>query len=130
MFESYQKWKTSAEVDTSVDREQYITNQALNEHRRTPLCTRRARDAATHCRARFENIRTKEFLETETANHAADIIMSSSRTTGQTVATENVNTGQIVERDGGTSCQLDEGLVANYECVAAKCSNTFDHEHC
>ena len=35
-----------------------------------------------------------------TANHAADSILSSPGATGQTVATEEVNTNQIVERDG------------------------------
>ena len=108
MLNRIQKWKTSTEIDTSVDRQKYITNQALNEHKRTPLCTRCARDAGAHCQARFENIRTKEFAGTETANHAADIIMSSSGTTGQMVATEEVNTDQIVGRDGAASRHLDE----------------------
>ena len=81
-----QKWKTSTEIDTSVDRQKYITNQALNEHRRTPLCTRCAQEVGVHCRSRFENIGSQEFAETETT-HAADIILSSSGTTGQTVAT-------------------------------------------
>ena len=77
-----QKRKTSTEMDTSIDRQKYTMNQALNEHRRTPLCTRCARDAGARCRARFENIRTKEFAEKETANHAADVMLSSSGTTG------------------------------------------------
>ena len=44
------EWKASTDIDTSVDRQKYITNQALNEDRRTPLRTRCARDAGTHCR--------------------------------------------------------------------------------
>ena len=32
--------KASTEIDTSVARQKYITSQSLDEHRRTPLCTR------------------------------------------------------------------------------------------
>ena len=86
-------------------------NQALNEHRRTPNCTRCAREAGVHCRTRLENIRTKEYAGKETANPAADITLSNSGTTGQTVSTDYVNTDQIVERDDGTSGQLDENQL-------------------
>ena len=34
-----QEWKASTEIDTSVDRQKYITNQALDKHRRAPLRT-------------------------------------------------------------------------------------------
>ena len=30
---------------------------------------------------------------------------------------KEVNTDQIVERDGGASCQLDENQLAIHECV-------------
>ena len=79
-------------------------NQALTEHRRTPLGTRCAWEAGAHCRTRFDIIWMSEFAEAEVANHAADIILWSPGTTRQTVATEEVNTDQIVERDGGASC--------------------------
>ena len=73
------------------------------------------------CRARFEIIWTKEFAETETANHAANSILSSPdvreieslKSTGatrQTVAIE-VNTSQMDERDGGASWQRDENQL-------------------
>ena len=32
--------KASAEIDTLVTGQKYITNHAVDEHRRTPLCTR------------------------------------------------------------------------------------------
>ena len=32
--------KASTEIDTSVDKQEYITNQALDKHSRTPLCTK------------------------------------------------------------------------------------------
>ena len=65
----------------------------------------------------------KEFAEAEAASHVADNILSSPHVreieslksagaTGQTVAMgERVNTDQIVERDGGASCQLDENQI-------------------
>ena len=53
----------STEIDTSVARQKYITNQALNEHRCTPLCTRCAWDIEVHCRARLEIIWTKVFAK-------------------------------------------------------------------
>ena len=70
--------KASTVFDTSVARQKYITNQALDEHRRTPLCTRCAWDTRTHCRTRFEIIWTNESVEGETASHVADNILSSS----------------------------------------------------
>ena len=103
--------KASTEIDTSAARQKNITNQALDEHRRTPLCTRCVWNTGANCRTRFEIIWTKELAEAETASHAADSILSSPRTTGQTVATEEVSTGQSVERGGGASCQLDENQL-------------------
>ena len=52
--------KTSTEIDTSVDRQKYITNQALDKHKRAPLCTKCAWGTGAHCRARFEIIWTNE----------------------------------------------------------------------
>ena len=49
-----QECKASTEIDTSVDKQKYITNQVLDEYSRTPLCTKCALDTGTHCRARFE----------------------------------------------------------------------------
>ena len=110
--------KASTEIDTSVDKQKYITNQALDKHNRTPLCTNCAWDTGAHCRARFGIVWTKEFAEAEAASHAVDSILSSPdvreiesfKSTGatrQTVAME-VNTDQIDERDGGASWQRDE----------------------
>ena len=112
----------STEIDTSVARQKYITNQALDKHRRTPLCTRCAWDTGAHCRARFEIIWTKELAEAETASHAADSIPSgpdvmeieslkSTGATGQSFAMEEVNTGQIVEREAETSGHLDQNAT-------------------
>ena len=68
-----QELKASTEIDTSDARQKYIRNQALNEHRRTPLCTRCAWDTGAHCRARFEIICTKELAETEVAKFTVDV---------------------------------------------------------
>ena len=68
VFNRIQELEASTETDTSVARQKYITNQALSEHRRTPLCTRCAWDTEAHCRTRFEIIWTKEFAEAELAN--------------------------------------------------------------
>ena len=65
--------KASTEIDTSVARQKYNTNQLLHKHRLTPLCTRCAWDTgvcALECRARIEIIWTKEFAEAEVASHA------------------------------------------------------------
>ena len=69
-----QELKASTEIDTSDATHKYIRNQALNEHRRTSLCTRCAWDTGAHCRARFEIIWTKEFAETEVANFTVDVV--------------------------------------------------------
>ena len=111
VLNSIQEMKASTEIDTSVARQKYITNQVLDEHSRTPLCTRCTWDTGAHCQSRFEIIWTKELAEAETAGHAADSILSSPGAKRQTVATEEVNTAQIVERDGGASCQLDENQL-------------------
>ena len=93
-----QDWEASTEIDTSADRQKYISNQALDKHRRAPLCTKSAWDTGAQCRARFEINWTTELAEAETASHAVDSILSSPGVPGQTVAME-VNTDQIDERD-------------------------------
>ena len=71
-----QELKAKTEMDTSVARQKYITNQALNEHRRTPSGTRCAWDAEkVHCRTRFEIIWTKEFAKSGVANRAVDAVL-------------------------------------------------------
>ena len=105
-----QEWKASTEIDTSVGKQNYITNQALDKHRLAPLCTKCAWDTGAHCRARFEIIWTKELAEAETASHAVDSILLSPGATGRTVAME-MNTDQIDERDGGASWQGDENQL-------------------
>ena len=66
--------KTSTEIDTSVARQKYITNQALNDHRRTALCTRCAWDTGAQCRARFEIIWSKVIAAGDVANRTVDAV--------------------------------------------------------
>ena len=73
----FQEWKARTEIDTSVDKQKYITTQALDKHRRAPLCTKGDGDTGARCRARFETIWIKELAEAETASHDVDIMLSS-----------------------------------------------------
>ena len=100
VLNNIQELKASKEIDTPVDKQKYITNQSWDEHSRAPLCTRCTWNTRALCRSRFEIIWNKELAEAETVNHTADSIRSSPRATKQTVATEEVNTDQIDERDG------------------------------
>ena len=67
----FRELKTSTEIDTSVARQKYITNQALTEHRRTPLCTGIQEHIAEHD---FEIIWAKVFAEAEVANRTVDAV--------------------------------------------------------
>ena len=110
---------------TKLDTSKYITNQVLDKHDRTPLCTRCALGTEAHsseCRARFEIIWTKELAEAEITSRAADSVPSSpaareigslefTEATGQPVEMKGVSTDQVVERAGGASPQLDEEQV-------------------
>ena len=51
--------KASTTNDTSVARQKYITNEASDEHRRAPICTRCAWDIRAQCRTRFVIILTR-----------------------------------------------------------------------
>ena len=73
------------EFDAPLTRQRYITNQMLDQHGRTPLCSTCSLGAGSHssdCRARFEAIWTKELAEAEVpiraeaevANHAVDAV--------------------------------------------------------
>ena len=56
------------EFDAPLTRQKYITNQMLDQHGRTPLCTRCSLGTGSHssdCRPRFEVIWTKELAEAE-----------------------------------------------------------------
>ena len=53
--------KVSTDIDTSVARQEYITNQALDEHGCTTRYTRSDGDTEAHCRTRGESIWIKEF---------------------------------------------------------------------
>ena len=64
----------STVTDAPVTRQESTTNQALDEHRCTPRCTRCDGDTGLHCRIRLEIIWTKEFAEAEVANHAVDAV--------------------------------------------------------
>ena len=55
-----QEWEVNTKVDTPINSQKYTMNQALNEHRSTPFCTRNAEDAGTHCRTRLEIIWAEE----------------------------------------------------------------------
>ena len=90
-----QEWK-STEIDTSVDKQKYITNQVLDEHSRTPLCTKCAWDTGAHCRARFEITWTEELAEALNSMLSSPDVkeiesLKSTGATGQNVAME-VNT--------------------------------------
>ena len=101
--------KVSTELDTSVARLKYITNQELDKHKRTPLCTRCAVDTSAHlseCRARFEIFLAKELVEAEIVCRAAgsmpsgpDVreIESLKNTQGILLRWKTVNTDQVVE---------------------------------
>ena len=93
----------STELDTSVVRQKYITNQVLEKDGRIPLCSRCALDtgASSVCRARFDIIWTKELAGAEIASRVADSIPSgpdereiksfkSTEATGQPVTMEEV----------------------------------------
>ena len=117
--------RVRTEFDAPAARQKYITNQGLDKHGRTPLCTRCVLGTGAHssvCRARFENIWTKELAKAAVANRADDIIpkgpdvkesesLESTEATGQLAAMEVMSTDQVVERAGGASPQLDEEQV-------------------
>ena len=67
--------KMSPDIGKSAVRQKYMTNQALDRHRRPPLSKMCALDTGAHspeCRARFEIIWIKELTEGEIARYAAD----------------------------------------------------------
>ena len=117
--------KVSTERDTTVARQKYITNQALDKHRRTSLRTRRilrTEARALEHQSRFESAWIKELAEAEIASHTDDGMSSgpdvseveswmSTEATELLVATEGVNTDQVVERDSGASRRLDESQL-------------------
>ena len=134
MFNRTQASNASTEIDTSVARQEYITNQALDEHGCTTRCTRVDRDTEAHCRTRFESVWIKEFAEAEAANRTVDVVPIDPNSRGsepvepaavvggQRAAMEkNAQNDQagtrklvrnpVVERDGWTSCQLDENQL-------------------
>ena len=117
-------WKLRArtEFDAPPTRQKYITNEMLDQHGRTPLCTRCALSTGAYlseCRARSEAIWTAEFAEAEVASRADDGVpvgpdvkesesLESTEAAGQPVEMEGVSVDQVVERAGGASPQLDE----------------------
>ena len=111
----------STKLDTSAVRPKYITNQVLDKHGRTPLCTRCALGTEAHsseCRARSEIVWTKESAEAESTSRAADNVPSGPDMgeTGSLEFTEATRQpvemeGVVVDRAGGASPQLDEEQV-------------------
>ena len=60
--------RVRTEFDAPVTRQKFITNQLLDQHGRTPLCTRCSLGTGSHsseCRVRFESIWTKELVDAE-----------------------------------------------------------------
>ena len=60
--------RVPTDFDTPLTRQKYITNQMLDQHGRTPLCTRCSLGTGSHssdCRARFEATWTMELAEAE-----------------------------------------------------------------
>ena len=103
-----QEWKASTDINTPVARQKYITNQVLDEHRRTPLCTRYARDVGAHCRARFEIIWTKEFAEAEVANRTVDVVLiDPNMRSSEPVEPAAAAGGQLAAMDANTGGQRD-----------------------
>ena len=66
--------KANADIDTSVARQEYITNQVLDEHAFSTCYSRGDGDTEAHCRTRFESIWIKEFAEAEVANRTVDVV--------------------------------------------------------
>ena len=64
------------ELDVPLTRQKHNTNQMLDQHGRTPLCTRCSLGTGSHssdCRARFESIWTKELAEAEVPTRAQEV---------------------------------------------------------
>ena len=65
--------RVRTEVAAPLTGQMYITNQMLDQHGRTPLCTRCSlgtRAPSSDCRTRFEAIWNKELAEAEFSNRA------------------------------------------------------------
>ena len=111
------------EFDAPLTRQKYITNQMLDQHGRTPLCTTCSLGRGSHssdCRARFEAIWTKELAEAEVpiraeaevANRAVDAVpidpnvrgsepVEPAAAAGGQPAAMEVSTDPVVKRAGG-----------------------------
>ena len=113
--------RVRTEFDAPLTRQKYITNQMLDQHGRTPLCTRCSLGTGSHssdCRARFEAIWTRELAEAEVANRAVDAVPidpsvrviepaePAAAADGQPAAME-VNTDPVVDRAGGAAPRPD-----------------------
>ena len=126
--------KVITELDTTFARQKYITNQALDKHRRTSLRTRRilrTEARALEHQSRFGSVWIKELAEAEIASRTDDGVSSgpdvseieswmSMEATELLVATEGVNADQVVERDSGASRQLDESQLQPMVCRRIK----------
>ena len=128
MPKQYQVVLGSQKVSTGRDAtvtHRRLTNQALDKHRRAPLCTRRILDTEVRSlehQSLFDSVWIKELAETEIANLCDDATSSgpdvsdieswmSTEATELPVATEGVNADQVVERGGGASRQLDQNAT-------------------
>ena len=117
-----------------MSKQKYITNQVLDEHKRAPICTRCAWDTQAHYRTRVEII---EFAEAQVANYAFETVSTDpnvrrwsaccegdkqkkerdigGNTTNDRTSTRRIVRNFVVERDGGTSCQLAENQVQSMD---------------
>ena len=115
--------RVRTEFDAPPTGRKYITNQMLDQHGRTPLCTSCSLGTRSHssdCRARFEAIWTKELPETEVpiraeaevANRAVDAVpidpnvrvsepVERAAAAGGQPAAKEVSTDPVVERASG-----------------------------
>ena len=119
----------ATDFEAPLSRQKYITNHMLDQHGRTPLCTRCSLGTGSHSsdsRARFEAIWIKELAEAEVpiraeadvANRAVDAVpidpnvrvsepVGPAAAAGGQPAAMEVNTDPVVEGAGGAALQPD-----------------------
>ena len=127
--------RVRTELDAPPTRQKYITNQMLDQHGRTPLCTRCSwgpRSHSSDCRARFEAIWTKELAEAEVPIRAVDAVplgpnvrvsepVEPAGAAGGQPAAMEVNTDPVVEKAGGAAPQPDVSQAQQMEVLLEQC---------
>ena len=92
----------STKRDTTVVRQKYTTNQALDKHRRTLFCTRRILSTEARSlehQSRFENVWIQELAEAEIASRVDDGMSSGPDSWKSTEATELLVAADGVDAD-------------------------------